>query len=351
MPRINLSILSLSSLGALALACGGGGANPGGPPMAGMPGGGPGGAGGGMVMPPGPMGGGGSMGRPVMMMPPMKPGMTGAAGVIVIGIPTPGSPGTVFPGGGPSGSAPLAPGCTPASAHECPTASGICATSAASKPTGTSIGSICFYGPSTTTTTTTSSAPAATIEYLHETVSGQEYYRFRITFDPAFVDNTYGANAIGCVQRGHTFKDLVGSDHAELLVFDGTSKMVTMFDIDYITANAASTCAYGALGVSGGEGKMLVGDTKYVLGSTSSLDRNLMAAAIARPPRVAAIARSIRHRPTRSTRPTPARPTGTIVSCTRCGWTPPCSRARASGAPASASYTRRRRRRAATRSS
>ena len=48
-----------------------------------------------------------------------------------------------------------------------------------------------------------------------------------------------------------------------------------MFDIDYITANASSACAYGALGVSGGEGKMLVGDAKYVLASTTSLDRDL----------------------------------------------------------------------------
>ena len=48
-----------------------------------------------------------------------------------------------------------------------------------------------------------------------------------------------------------------------------------MFDIDYITANTASACAYGALGVSGGEGKMLVGDASTVLASTTSLDRNL----------------------------------------------------------------------------
>ena len=120
-----------------------------------------------------------------------------------------------------------------------------------------------------------SSTPAATIEYLHEMAGGKDYYRFRITFDPAFVDNTYGVNAIGWVQKGHTFKDLVGSDHAELSLFDGSSALVSMFDIDYITANAASACLYGALGVSGGEGKMLVGDAKYVLASTSSEDRNL----------------------------------------------------------------------------
>jgi hypothetical protein len=201
-------------------------------------------------------------------------GGAGGAG-IVIGVPTPGTPRVVFPGGGPAGGAPLAPGCTPASAHECPSASGACATSSTSNPTGTTGGSICFYGPITSTTTTTSSGPAATIEYLHETAGGQEYYRFRVTFDPAFVDNTYGANAVGWADRGHTFKDLVGSDHAELSLFDGASALVSKFDIDYITANAASACAYGALGVSGGEGEMLVGDARYVLASTSSLDRNI----------------------------------------------------------------------------
>jgi len=216
-----------------------------------------------------PMGAGG------MKMAGMTPGMSGSGGNIVVGVPTPGTPTSVFPGGGPSGGAPLKPGCTPASARECPTASGTCATSSTSNPTGTTTGSICFYGPITTTTTTTPAPHAATIEYLHETAGGQEYFRFRVTFDPAFVDNTYGANAIGWPQKGHTFKDLVGSDHAELSLFDSALKLTSMFDLDYITANGASTCGYGALGVSGGEGKMLVGDAKHILASTTSLDRDL----------------------------------------------------------------------------
>jgi hypothetical protein len=283
MSRTLTSVVWISTLAAAAFGCGGGTATPGGGPgmpgmaghaMAGMSATGAAGAGGtaggaGMMMP-GPMGHAGNGGM-------MKPGMMGAAGAaIIIGVPTPGSPGTSFPGGGPNGSGPLAPGCTPASAHECPTASGVCATSATSAPTGTTSGSICFYGPiTTTTTTTTTSTPAATIEFLHETAGGQEYYRFRIIFDPAFVDNTYGVNAIGWGTKGHTFKDLVGSDHAELSLFDGTSTLVSMFDIDYITASAASACLYGALGVSGGEGKMLLGDAKHVLASTTSLDRDL----------------------------------------------------------------------------
>ena len=273
---LSMVVISLLTASTVSLGCGGGTATPGGSTTTGMAGrsgpgmaGTSGGAGSGGTMGPGPMGGGGT-GKM------MKPGMMGTGGTaIIIGIPTPGMPGTIFPGGGPNGMGPLAPGCTPGSAHECPTMSGVCATSATSAPTGTTGGSICFYGPITTTTTTTASSPAATIEYLHETAGGQEYYRFRIIFDPAFVDNTYGVNAIGWVTKGHTFKDLVGSDHAELSLFDGTPALVSMFDIDYITANAASACLYGALGVSGGEGKMLVGDAKYVLASTTSLDRNL----------------------------------------------------------------------------
>lgn len=222
------------------------------------------------------MQGQGGPGQGGMNMPGKMPPMgMGTGGVIIIGIPAPGTPGTVFPGGGPSGSAPLAPGCTPASAHECPSSSGVCATSSTSMPTGTTMGSICFYGPITSSTTTTQSSPAATIEYLHETAGGEEYYRFRVTFDPRFVDNTYGANAIGWGQRGHTFNDLVGSDHAELALFDGGLGLVSQFDIDYISQDSAATCAYGALGVSGGEGKMLIGDSKYVLASTTSLDRDL----------------------------------------------------------------------------
>src|SRR5262245_33540753 len=93
----------------------------------------------------GPMGTGGKM------MKPMPMGTAGT-GAIIVGIPTPGQPGTVFPGGGPNGNTSLKPGCTPASAHECPSASGTCATSATSNPTGTTTGSVCFYGPITTTT-------------------------------------------------------------------------------------------------------------------------------------------------------------------------------------------------------
>jgi hypothetical protein len=202
-----------------------------------------------------------------------KPGDKGNdPGVTMIGVPVNGTTPVTFVGGGSNGAAPLAPGCTPASALECPTKSGTCATSSTANPTSVVQGVLCTFGG---TFTVASGKPAAIVEYLHETASGQNYYRFRITFDPSFVDNTYGENAIGWGDKGHTWKDLLGSDHAELELFDNTHAMVMQLKIDYIGIDTTQTCGYESLGVSGGDGKMLIGDAKWVLGSTSSLARNL----------------------------------------------------------------------------
>jgi hypothetical protein len=193
-------------------------------------------------------------------------------GVTMIGVPVGGTAPVTFLGGGSAGAAPMAPGCTPASALECPTKSGTCATSSSSNPTSVVQGVLCTYGGSFTVA---SGKPAAIVEYLHETAAGQNYYRFRITFDPSFVDNTYGDTAIGWGTKGHTWKDLLGSDHAELELFDNSHAMVAQLKIDYIGIDTAQTCGYSSLGVNGGDGKMLIGDSKWVLGSSSSLTRNL----------------------------------------------------------------------------
>jgi hypothetical protein len=127
----------------------------------------------------------------------------------------------------------------------------------------------------------------------------------RVTFDPAFVDNTYGANAccgwpaadtatdpapampgMGMMpgtgmmkppkgKGGHTFDDLVGSDHLELLLTDGGGATVMDFKIDYITADSGSACGYRTLGVNGGEGKVITGNASAVLGVATSIDRDL----------------------------------------------------------------------------
>jgi hypothetical protein len=201
-----------------------------------------------------------------------KPDDKNTPTVTMIGVPVVGQSPVTFSGGGSAGAAPLAPGCTPASALECPTASGTCATSSSSNPTSVVVGVLCTYGGPFTVA---SGKPAATVEYLRETAGGQTYYRFRITFDPSFVDNTYGTSAIGWGSKGHTWKDLLGSDHAELELFDNTHTMVMQMKLDYIDVDTSETCGYASLGVSGGDGKMLVGSSKWVLGSTSSLARNL----------------------------------------------------------------------------
>ncbi len=284
------STLSVVSLCVAGLACGGTPA-PGGKPKPGTPGGpgSPGSPGTTTGMP----GAGGAKGGG-MTPGGMPMGMNmGTGGAIPIGIPTSGTLSTIYPGGGVTGSTPLMPGCTPASAKECPSATGTCATSATANPKNVSTGYICYYPTSTSTTsgaaggktptggtpaattTTITTTPEATVEYIHESAGGQEYYHFRITFDPSFVDNTYGVNAIGWGTRGHTFKDLVGSDHAQLSLFDAGKTMVSQFNLDYITADSSAACGYGCLGVSGGEGGMLVGDAKYILAATTSLDRDL----------------------------------------------------------------------------
>ena len=226
---------------------------------------------------------------------------------------SPGGPGFVG-APGTTGFRPLTPGCGPATAQAC--------TNSCELGTGTSPGTVlrppatlCF----TSSEDPTPNDPIAIIEQVIEEVNGQRMVHLRVTFDPAFVDNTYGANAIGwdhgagtggasgsggmngagganadpgnpppdmgmmpkppkmMAKAGHTFNDLVGSDHVELLLTDGSGATVFDFDLDYITAasDAKAPCGYRNLGVSGGEGKMLKGSATSILGATSSLDRNL----------------------------------------------------------------------------
>lgn len=132
----------------------------------------------------------------------------------------------------------------------------------------------------------TPETPAAIIEQVIETVDGQSYVHIRVTFDPSFADNTYGANASagwseGELAKGHTFRDLVGSDHLQLLLTNGEGSTVIELKEDYLTVAeetaSASSCGYGTLGVTGGEGKMITGESTAVLAASTSMDRNLNA--------------------------------------------------------------------------
>jgi hypothetical protein len=76
---------------------------------------------------------------------------------------------------------------------------------------------------------------------------------------------------------GHTFRDLVGSDHAEIQLLDSNGALVVHFKLDYLSESEAAASGYASLGVSGGEGELIVGDPEWILASATSIDRNLNA--------------------------------------------------------------------------
>lgn len=211
-----------------------------------------------------------------------------------------------FPGFGASYT-PLAPGCGPTSAGQC---TGTCEAGSSSasqpgiiRPPAT----LCFAGE----LDPTPDDPSAVIEQVIEEIDGRGVVHLRITFDPSFVDNTYGAGACcgwsdpntssdpaapagkgddpamagkagpmdpmagKAGKGGHTFDDLVGSDHVEVLLTDGSGDTVMDFKLDYVSEDTGAPCGYRSLGVSGGEGKMVTGNAEAILGVSTSLDRNL----------------------------------------------------------------------------
>jgi len=207
------------------------------------------------------------------------------------------SPGPHFVGGGPS-SRPLTTGCGPDTALQC---GGSCETSGGKPATVLAPpATICYAGDGDLTP----NDPSGVVEQVIETIDGKTYLHLRVTFDPRFVDNTYGVNAssgwvnkmmagpMGGMPAGpmggkagpmggmaakaaHTFNDLVGSDHVELVLVDGKGDTVLDFNVDYVSEKPGAPCGYGTLGVSGGEGKMLQGDASAVVGVATSIDRNL----------------------------------------------------------------------------
>jgi hypothetical protein len=136
--------------------------------------------------------------------------------------------------------------------------------------------------------------PAATMEQVLECVDGADVVHIRLTFSPTFADNTYGANAIGWSREeramnadpavmprkgrganGHSFEDLVGSDHAEIQLTNDDGDVVVQFKLDYITEDASAPSGYASLGVTGGEGEMIVGEAAWILHHQTSIETNL----------------------------------------------------------------------------
>ncbi|HWO14715.1 MAG TPA: hypothetical protein VNN80_34670, partial [Polyangiaceae bacterium] len=220
------------------------------------------------------------------------------AGGIPIGGADPNGPPTIVGGG--SNSAPLGAGCGPETAGECHPVGGDC--NPGSDTQVIQADSTCFYTPE-------AEQPSAVAEWVIEVVNGQEYVHLRVTFDPYFVDNVYGECAaqtgwggdeeatepepepmdpMGGKPKpmdgmkppkggkgGHTFNDLVGSDHVELMLSDCDGGLAMHVKLDYISEASSSACGYANGGVTVGEGKVIVGSADHVLASSSSLDRNM----------------------------------------------------------------------------
>ncbi|MCA9673352.1 MAG: hypothetical protein KC503_47515 [Myxococcales bacterium] len=121
------------------------------------------------------------------------------------------------------------------------------------------------------------SGPFAVIKTQRTTINGQTVLKARVEYTKTFCDNSYGESAIGWDQskKGeHKFKDLVGSDHSVLYFENCDGDVVAATKLDYISEDASRPSGYGSLGVSGGDGKMELGDIADVVGASSSLDVN-----------------------------------------------------------------------------
>jgi hypothetical protein len=179
--------------------------------------------------------------------------------------------GPQFPGSG-NGFRPLTAGCGPDTANQC---TGTCEQKGGD-PNVTVIrppATLCFAGAGDPTP----NDPSVVIEQSIETLNGKTYVHLRVTFDPGFVDNTYGTGAVGwSPNRGHTFKDdLTTSDHTELLLTDATGATIINFKIDYVSEDPTQPCGFGTLGVEAGDGEVISGDPSKILAQTTSITRNL----------------------------------------------------------------------------
>ena len=142
-------------------------------------------------------------------------------------------------------------------------------------------------GTASTTVTTTPNCPTPTETICFVNPTNPSLYvianvtvlpatnsvKIRTTFSKKFVDNTYGTNAIGW-PNGHKFSDLTGSDHLQLALTDANGVKRLEFKLDYITASTASPSGYKNLGVSGGDGGMILGSASSILNTMTAMDVN-----------------------------------------------------------------------------
>ncbi|GIV33142.1 MAG: hypothetical protein KatS3mg031_0677 [Chitinophagales bacterium] len=134
---------------------------------------------------------------------------------------------------------------------------------------GQTSGQICFESP------TNPDNVSARIEWVIQTSvdTNTQTVKIKTILSRNFTDNTYGSNAIGW-PGGHSFNQLVGSDHLRLSLLDGNGVKKLEFKLDYISASSSAPSGYKSLGVWGGDGGMIYGNASAVKSVTTSLSEN-----------------------------------------------------------------------------
>lgn len=130
-------------------------------------------------------------------------------------------------------------------------------------------GVICFYDVEAK-----DQGPATNLEYSFVELDGQDAIYIKLVFAPWFADNTYGDNAVGW-EDGHDFDELVGSDHANIVMSNAAGEVVLDFDLDYIEDDDDAPSGFRSGGVWEKNGKMHEGEEEWILAANSSLSRNL----------------------------------------------------------------------------
>jgi hypothetical protein len=145
----------------------------------------------------------------------------------------------------------------------------------------------CYYSAAVSAT-----SPLGFVQHDEEIIGGKDLIHVRLTLNPDFVDNTYGSTAIGWsssaagagaagmmgpMGMGHTFYDLVDSDHCEIDFKNAGGDVVLSFNLDYLSADANAPSGFACLGVSGGDGNMLIGSASDIVYYDTSLARDLNA--------------------------------------------------------------------------
>ncbi|MGV3724564.1 MAG: SdrD B-like domain-containing protein, partial [Actinomycetota bacterium] len=149
------------------------------------------------------------------------------------------------------------------------------------------VGTVAFLAPGASATLTKTVIPALTMTASNGTVAGFMTAEtlpngdVKATFvqSLAVVDNTYGSGSSdgyrGKSGKGHTFKDLINSDHAEFRFTNAAGAVVLDFYVDDLSVSNAAPSGYGTLGVLGGDGYMIKGSAANVVSCWTSAAANL----------------------------------------------------------------------------